>query len=70
MTRPDASHKPVLTALATTLLLWPGLRAGAASGLISAMQGWLVAAAAVAAGALWRHIGGPSEARLETGRYA
>ena len=29
MTRPDASHKPVLTALATVLLLWPGL-AGAA----------------------------------------
>ena len=29
MTRPDASHKPVLTALATTLLLWPG-PAGAA----------------------------------------
>ena len=24
MTRPDASHKPVLTALAAVLLLWPG----------------------------------------------
>ena len=29
MTRPDASHKPVLTALAAVLLLWPGLASAA-----------------------------------------
>ena len=29
MTRPDASHKPVVTALAAVLLLWPGLSSAA-----------------------------------------
>ena len=29
MTRPDARHKPVLTALAAVLLLWPGLASAA-----------------------------------------
>ena len=29
MTRPEASHKPVLTALAAVLLLWPGLASAA-----------------------------------------
>ena len=29
MTRPDASHKPVLSALAAVLLLWPGLASAA-----------------------------------------
>ncbi len=29
MTRPDDSHKPVLTALAAVLLVWPGLASAA-----------------------------------------
>ena len=29
MTRPDASHKPVLTALVAILILWPGLASAA-----------------------------------------
>ena len=29
MTRPDARYKPVLTALAAVLLLWPGLASAA-----------------------------------------